>query len=310
MNYVCVDRGSDRCPCILMETGQCYSCNMIQRGKCDCSSLWQGVCPYTEYLQMNKRTLVGAGTRKYLLHSLKCYSPTLSVLRLAVPMAYGVKCKELGSFLMVKWKEWFVPLSVLWVEEDFGEQVAYIHLAVNATGPKTIGLLKEAVAGCEMEIRGPFYGGLTNRNIFDKNAVTIVVAKGIALMPLINNKEIIGNNLLCFKIDTSKLPEEFLDDYLQDMEYEAVDLERDILSVAGELKEDCNYCRNGNRKPNVFLMVSPYYAKKLIDLTGLRKSAFIMPNHSNMCCGEGYCGSCSYVDKEGVTVKRCKCIDG
>ena len=46
MEYKCVDRGSARCPCALMEAGQCYTCTMSRKGKCDCSVDWQGVCPY------------------------------------------------------------------------------------------------------------------------------------------------------------------------------------------------------------------------------------------------------------------------
>ena len=59
MKYKCADRGSLRCPCVLMEAGQCYACAMAREGKCDCSEDWQGVCPYNEYLQNGKRAAEG-----------------------------------------------------------------------------------------------------------------------------------------------------------------------------------------------------------------------------------------------------------
>ena len=310
MIYNCVDRGSEKCPCILMETGQCYSCTMIQKGKCDCSSLWQGVCPYTEYLQGNKRPVNNININRYMVSGIKSYSPTLSVLKLETPIAFGLKCKELGAFLMLKWEKWFMPISVLQVDEDISRQRAYINLAVNATVPKTIGLLKSAMPGSMLEVKGPFYSGLSNGNIYNKNTLSIVLAKGIAIMPLVNIKQMLGNNLLCFKLDDNKLPEEFIEDYLYDIECESVDFERDVVKIAEDLKEDCGYCYNGGSKPNIFLMVSPYYAQRIIKLTGFNKNRMIMPNHSNMCCGEGYCGSCSYVDEDGITVRKCKCIDG
>ena len=61
MEYRCVDRGSLRCPCTLMEAGQCYTCTMSREGKCDCSESWQGVCPYNEFLQRGCETVLKDG---------------------------------------------------------------------------------------------------------------------------------------------------------------------------------------------------------------------------------------------------------
>ena len=64
MEYVCTDRGTAKCPCALMAAGQCYTCGMLSRGKCDCRAGWQGVCPYNEYVQNGEKVQpVPAGAR-------------------------------------------------------------------------------------------------------------------------------------------------------------------------------------------------------------------------------------------------------
>lgn len=310
MEYVCVDRGSDRCPCILMESGQCYSCEMVSKGVCSCRENWKGTCPYTEYLQQNKKISPKLKERTFIICQIKSFSPTLSVITLKVPMAYGMKCKELGAFLMIKWKDWFLPISVLSVEMDYEEKQGYLSLAVNASGPKTIGVLKQAVIGESMTVKGPFFSGILNKEKFKGNALSIVIAKGMAVMPLINIKEKIGKNLLSFKLDKSKLPEEFLEHYLSDVDYDLVDFSEEIYDVAEGVREDYGYCYSGETvRPNLFLMVSPYFEEKLLRLTSFDSKSIITPNHSNLCCGEGVCGSCAYVDRDGKVVKACKCTE-
>lgn len=306
----CVDIGSDRCPCVLMESGQCYICNMIKGDKCDCGSLWQGVCPYNEYLQRGKSVVRESTPKKFKVYKTKSYSPTLTVLTLEVPIAYGVKCREMGAFLMLEWNGWFVPISVLHVKLDYKVQRAYIDLAVNASGPKTIGLLRMAMVGQEIMVKGPFYSGVLGREKFKSKEHSIILAKGIAVMPLINVKDLLKCGKVDFYLDSSKLPEEFLDKYLKDIEYVCVNLETDMFDISESLKEKYGYSfAKEGINPNLFFMMSPYYVENLLRLTSFEESRIIRPNHSNMCCGEGICGSCSYVDKQRETIKRCKCID-
>lgn len=310
MEYVCADRGSDRCPCILMESGQCYGCGMIAKGVCNCGNNWKGVCPYTEYLQRNKKISPQLTERTFKIYQIKSFSPTLSVITLEVPLAYGMKCKELGAFLMIKWKSWFVPISVLCVEMDYKEKCGYLSVAINASGPKSIGVLKQAVIGESLTIKGPFFSGIINKEKFKENALSIVVAKGMAVMPLINIKEKLGKNLLSFKLDKSKLSKEFLEQYLSDVDYDLVDFSDGIYEIAEGIREDYGYCYSReNVRPNLFFMVSPYFGEKLLSLTSFDGKSVITPNHSNLCCGEGVCGSCSYVDKDGKVVKSCKCTE-
>ena len=59
----------------------------------------------------------------------------------------------------------------------------------------------------------------------------------------------------------------------------------------------------------VMLLTSPYYTERFLGMRPERKNDIITANHANMCCGAGICGACSYTDKDGVTVRRCRCID-
>lgn len=85
-------------------------------------------------------------------------------------------------------------------------------------------------------------------------------------------------------------------------------MENDLEEIIKNILADCEYCKNNTGKnPNIFLMVSPYYKDIIINKCGFDENDIIAPNHANMCCGEGICGACSYTDKDGVTVRRCKC---
>jgi len=310
VEYLCVDMGTSKCPCILMESGQCYTCDMIRSGKCDCGIHWQGVCPYTEYVLNNKEGARTTEERTLIIKEVECCSPTLTVITIGTSIAFGMKCSEMGAFLMLKWKNWYVPISVLKVDVDFSMGEAYVMLGINASGPKTIGLLKEALVGETITVKGPFFSGLVNSQKYNKDSLNIVIAKGIALFPLINIKEKVGNGLVSFYIDESKLPKVFTEKFLKDIQYETVCLENELEDVTRRIIEDYSFVLNHTKmKPNLFLMVSPYYKDELCGRIGKLEDDVIFPNHSNMCCGEGYCGSCSYTDAEGITVRRCKCVD-
>lgn len=317
MTYICADKGSEKCPCILMEAGQCYTCGMIRTGKCSC--IWQGVCPYTEYKQAGEITKPAYRERNFIVTERMDLSPVLTVVTLKVPLAYAAKCREPGSFIIVKANGWQVPVSVMKSytaneDEAFGTaefwESGRIVVAVNAAGPKTIDLLKRCSVGSIWSLRGPYFSGLVRKELFNPKALSIVAAKGMAIMPLINMKQLIGGNLASFYLDSTKLPQSFKEKYLVDFEYETIDLENDIEKMACELMEVRKFCIDSTGiKPNLLLMVSPYYVEALINEMGIDSKEVIIPNHANMCCGEGICGACSHTSKDGITVRSCKCFE-
>ena len=142
---------------------------MIQTGKCSCSCDWQGVCPYTEYKQRGSSVIEPKKTRNFVVAERHDFSPSLSVVTLKVPFAYSIKCKEKGAFMMVCKDQWQIPISVMesyTVKEEEGLPEGRIKLAINAAGPKTIGLLKRCSAGSVWNVRGPYFTGLVRKEIY------------------------------------------------------------------------------------------------------------------------------------------------
>ncbi len=308
MSYTCVDRGSTACPCILMESGQCYTCTMIQYGRCDCSENWQGVCPYTEYVQNGRKSKPFAPVRQHRILEIKRYPPSLSVITLECDANTWPIYRREGAYCMIMWKDWFVPVSVLSCG-NYRRGKGFVDFAINESGPKTKGILEESVEGGHLRIKGPFYGGLKMKAGGENKPLAIVAGKGLAIMPVINNIADLGGRMFSCYLDCAKLSEDFVEEYISDIEYNPVDFATDLEIVATKIKKDYELCREiTGASPQVWLMVSPYYCEKLLELINIDYDNLVLANHSNLCCGEGVCGSCSYTDKNGITVKNCKCL--
>ena len=323
MKYKCADRGSLRCPCVLMEAGQCYACAIAREGKCDCSEDWQGVCPYNEYLQHGKRAVEGGLSAELPAKIIRVtkYSDQLSVVRLEVTKGISRRCSRPGSFITAEALGCRVPLSVLQEGWDKDENTVrgWIETALQPAGPKTKELLKVR-EGKIWHIAGPFETGLAGRAALDRltesfcaanEIITespgespfrgkfLVVARGTAIAPFINIKDRLKSMPDTeIMADDEKLSRVFLEKYMGGTKYETVSLAHDEEKILSAM--------DGAR--TIMLLVSPYYVERFLRLRPERKDDIIIPNHANMCCGAGVCGACSYTDKDGVTVRRCKCI--
>ena len=106
MNYVCADRGSEHCPCRLMESGQCYTCTMVSEGRCSCEERagWQGICPYSEYIQQGGMIRPDSWDQPAVFRILSktSFARNLSVVRVAVPSGLAEKCRRPGSYMMAE----------------------------------------------------------------------------------------------------------------------------------------------------------------------------------------------------------------
>ena len=309
MEYKCVDRGSARCPCALMEAGQCYTCTMSRKGKCDCSVDWQGVCPYNEFLQGGSVPAIKGGLPEEFaaeVLEIRKYSEQLAVVRLGVGRGFARRCSLPGSFVMASVLGCRVPLSVLRTGWGPG---GWIEIAVQPAGPKTKELLKSCLdrgeqnpgkLSCLWKISGPFEAGLLNRERLREGEPLTVITKGTAIAPFINMREgFLKEKQIKLLVDDDKLTEDFLADYLADCSWEKVSLTEDEEKILAAI----------DGADQVMLLASPYYTERFLGMRPERKGDIITANHANMCCGAGICGACSYTDKDGVTVRRCKCID-
>ena len=139
-----------------------------------------------------------------------------------------------------------------------------------------------------------------NRERLNRTEPLTVIAKGTAIAPFINMKEsFLQGTQIKLLVDDDKLTEDFLADYLADCSWEKVSLAEDEDKILAAIDEAIQ----------VMLLTSPYYTERFLGMRPERKNDIITANHANMCCGAGICGACSYTDKDGVTVRRCRCID-
>ena len=286
MEYKCVDAASQRCPCVLMEAGQCYACTMSRTGRCSCGREWEGVCPYSEYMMNGLKAGGMIRTFRVGVSEIACYSQYLKVVRLEVPAGFAQRCQVTGSYIMVESLGCKVPLSVL----RASVQECFVEFAVQPAGPKTIEILRSGT--CEWDISGSFEAGLVGAERLRYDEPLLVVAKGTAIAPYINIAGRVNARLM---VDDDKLTEDFLQEYVGD--YERVSLADDMEQVATAIDEF----------RQVMFLASPYYTEKILQMRPDRKRDIITANHANMCCGVGICGACSYTDADGVTVRRCKC---
>lgn len=291
MEYKCVDAGSRRCPCVLMEAGQCYMCTMSRTGKCGCGAEWEGACPYTEYVFNGLKTDGLLRPFRARVSEIVCYSEQLKVVRLAVPAGFAQRCRVPGSYVLVESLGCKVPLSVLRSRVRPGDDKGgFVEFAVQPAGPKTIDILRPDTE--EWLVSGPFEAGLCGAGRLRPEKPLLVVAKGTAIAPYINIADRIKARLL---VDGDKLSEDFLRDYTGG--YEPVNL-------SGEMERVATATDNFRQ---IMFLASPYYTEKILEMRPDRKDDIITANHANICCGVGICGACSYTDKDGVTVRRCKC---
>ena len=113
MEYRCVDVGSEKCPCVLMEAGQCYTCRMCRDGVCACGESWRGSCPYTTWLQQGGYAQEAPRVSEASILAVREYAPHLSVVTLSVPRGLAQHCRTLGTYIIVESLGWQIPLSVL-----------------------------------------------------------------------------------------------------------------------------------------------------------------------------------------------------
>ena len=400
MEYRCVDVGSEKCPCILMEAGQCYTCRMCRDGVCACGESWRGSCPYTTWLQQGGCAQEAPRVSEASILAVREYAPHLSVVTLSVPRGLAQHCRTLGAYIIVESLGWQIPLSVLRstyaagtashttpaaastagaapagsgstsgsastdiqsasIKTDIDPIPAsafpsaidaadggQIEIAIQPIGPKSRALLQDLTA--PWRIRGPFYGGLTalGSGVLHPADPLLVIAKGTAIAPFINMLERFcqagtqdistacqtqsltpGLRLL---IDADKLTADFLTDYLKTQEGQSIPWQP--IRLASEMERAAMLIAESRQ---TLFLASPYYAAQA-KKAFLKSAAFdgaarvqdstcglkdredaisqaqnrclLLPNHANICCGIGICGACSETDGDGVTMRKCKCV--
>ncbi|HHY76583.1 MAG TPA: hypothetical protein GX500_07425 [Firmicutes bacterium] len=179
----CFDAGSDYCPCVLAELGQCVACSLI-RGEPTCKCGWSGLCIYAEFLRAGSKARPRRRELSARILSREEIARTprtrAFLLELEVPKELSAWCEAPGSFVLVRPRglpeRFNVPLSVM------SSRDGILTLAVQVVGPKTVALEGSSREGRQVTLVGPFWAGIQGLEHLSRHAggSVLIVAKGIA----------------------------------------------------------------------------------------------------------------------------------
>ncbi|MCO7122233.1 hypothetical protein NIA71_09795 [Ihubacter massiliensis] len=288
---VCIDAGSENCPCLLAESGDCITCSRLQ-GKdcCDCN--WRGVCIYNEYIQNGKKINNRRESKKTRILKKIWYGEDLVVLVVEVSKGFALKASLPGSYVFLKRCHesdcYSVPISVMRAEPEKGQ----LHLAVKVVAGKTKAL---AEATDHIEIRGVYRNGLlgVSRLLTKQPQKVLCITKGVGFAPAANyNQWAFGKDTIDMIIDLDKINQELVNDYLVD--YPANSIRYTELTPDLVCPEEYD---------RVLILASDYFVESI----AVPEKKRIVSNNFHMCCGEGICGACTMVDDQGKSHKMCKC---
>jgi hypothetical protein len=300
----CIDAGSEYCPCFLAETNECITCSQLQ-GKqfCDCN--WRGVCIYQEYVWAGYKSKGIRESYKSRILDKKGITDNTIIFDLQVTRTLARELDNPGAYIFMRGEDkpayFDAPMSVMKVD---GENHV-ISVACFVVGAKTKALL---MLDNEVTLRGPYWNGILGQRYLKSIRYDncLVIARGIGQAPavkVISHLNRNGNRVKVI-VDPGKVGQVFIEDYLSDIPCEIEEL--DLNSKQG-LTIINRYLRNekyglvfsgGSDKQHLYIIQE---IDKLTD-----KPYLVVTNNSEICCGEGICGSCSTRIESGVRVKACK----
>lgn len=288
---VCIDAGTENCPCLLAQSGDCLTCSRLQ-GKDFCNCGWRGVCIYNEYIQNGKKINNRRESKRCRILKKIWYGEHLLVFVVEVSRGFALKASLPGSYVFLKPHGYSscysVPISVMRSDPDKGQ----IHLAVNVMAGKTKALTE---AGDEIEVRGVYRNGLLGvRKLLKKQPQKVLcITKGVGFAPAAHyNRWASGKDTVDLIVDLDKINQELVNDYLADCPANSI---RYIKLTADFV------CPTGYDA--ILLLASDYYQ----DAISIPGEKAVYSNNFHMCCGEGICGACTMVDETGKSHKMCKC---
>mgnify|MGYP000362667954 CR=1 FL=1 len=301
---VCVDAGSEFCPCYLAELNECITCSHLQgKGFCDCGNI--GICIYQEYIWCGSKKKATRGVFPAKILEKHPLSKKAVLLKLKVSKKLARQLNEPGAFVFLREKHmphyFDAPMSIMNSSEEGG----VILIAIQIRGIKTKTLKN---VGNEVLLKGPYWNGILGKAFLKQVAGEncLVVAKGISQAPavLVVNKLIKNNNNVEIILDKGNLGKIFVDGYLDRERCSIVSL--DLMSSSGR-----EYLEQKLSDRNLRLVFSAGPDKLHLEI--LEKLAVLNPevllavtNNTPMVCGEGVCGSCSVVLENGLQIRACK----
>lgn len=298
---VCIDAGSQFCPCVLADLGECVACSLLKgEDLCDCS--WSGVCIYSEWLWAGRRPLPPRPEFELPLIQIDSGSNTLAVFTVEIPGGLAGDVSAIGAFLFLRppgTRQCFnTPVSLMDIHG------CRARFSVQIVGPKTKALARSSGV---LLARGPYWNGIWGvqrlRNLRDSRA--LIVAKGIGQGPAVHVAGSLiggGNSVTVAFTPSESIPFVFVEKDLRGVGASLVpldggggEMERSLAGMIGDF--DLVHSSGPDTQHRMIM--------RLIRQASPR-TKFTASNNSVMCCGDGVCGGCGVSTKTNHWTRACK----
>ena len=324
--YKCVDTGSENCPCELAVTGDCLTCSRLQgKDSCDCD--WKGVCILNEFIFNGRKANNRRKAKECKIVSKYYTADDFFIMVIAVQKGFAIRCMRPAVYLFLRNPEfdsyYDVPVSIL----DVNLNDSTITVGVRVISAKTKSL---AEAEDTILVRGPYRSGFIGREFRKMEGTIMILASGAGICP-----GIFTFNLLRPSADISitardaPFEKSMVSRFLRPEK-----VENSITSDSDSAQsQERRSFRSGNvtfrdfdspqevekirrsirtaRPDHIVLLGSREFAASMYqELSEFHSSVhFVTSNDSNICCGEGICGACEVIVKDGRRIRMCKCSE-
>jgi len=304
-SYVCVDSGSEYCPCVLAEVGECINCTRINGSDvCDCA--WGGICAM-EHARYHPDRMDRVDSPASTLSWINMEDRYLYLdVRVDYPIWAGSHLP--GSFLFVRPEshdsKFNIPLCVF--RTLTGSRLAFF---VKVEGPKTKTLKDRLILDPNLIVHGPHHNGILGithiRKTRFQRILLVVYGVGQASVPLLASYLTARGNSVDAAIDTADLGRDLIgEDLVQrggHVWYLALRTEKGKAQLERLLKEG-NYSMVYSAGPD-----GQHYRLELMLKQLALDTVLCVSNNALMSCGEGVCGACFTMTRDGKgSFRACK----
>ena len=300
-NKICVDCGSQYCPCHLAYTGDCIKCSLI-RGEKTCDCAWQGICVYNEVQHSNEKLVNERKEYSCDILEKSEIAENLFLVKIKIPKNLVKHLCSPGAYVLLKSKNresaiFNTPISVMNVDAEN----SILEVVIKQVGIKTKTLLDFE----DVIVKGPYFNGIfgVDKICKTKNSNCLVGLSGLSQVNSINvvRKLLENKNTVEVFINKNSI-------ILEEVTEKLNNLGVNIHII--DIEEDKNFILDYIKRNNVSLVYSGgynnfnKYMKELVDSIN-KDIALAIANNNLICCGEGICGACT-VNLNGERVKSCK----
>lgn len=293
----CSDAGSEYCPCVLSELGECIECSIL-RGENGCRCDGSGSCILAHgFRQQGKKRI---SRQVSVLNSIVRPDGVVLLDVHASPML-AAELSFPGSFVFVRGDEnpnFDIPLAVI----RSSVETSSVTLAYKIFGPKTkrLSQCRETVL-----IRGPYWNGIVGRRLIDqaRRRRCLLVAGGMSTSVLPNIVDTLLRRRNRVTVVLGLPGSMFIRDFMPENDVRILQLafpdeKESLLALMKETAPELMFCGGEYPLLNMIsgLVGQLEYAPKLAYTRNRR-----------MCCGEGICGSCVET-VDGVSIRTCKTV--